>query len=183
METGKFAELNQPGHDHLDIDVRRVMAQVHQAECFGSQLTRTIVARPPIVDYCRIKRRLVKLVLDKDKPVVRQSVVNLAHALKVALERAPEVLLAWIIPTVTDPNCMCFGAECSSDLDAFEVVLDGLPAHRFIGMRKAAEFVGEILSGLILKSVRVHRVKVQSALRGKLSQLSNVIRLVPGNVQ
>src|SRR5260370_2502654 len=119
METGQFAELNQPGYDHLDIDVGRVMAQVHKAECFRSQLTRAVVARPPIVDYGRIKSRLVKFVLDEYTPIVGHCIVDFAQALKVALERAPEVLLAWIIPTVTDPNCMCFGAQGSSDPVAF----------------------------------------------------------------
>jgi hypothetical protein len=30
VETGQLAELDQPRHDHLDVDVRRVVAEVHE---------------------------------------------------------------------------------------------------------------------------------------------------------
>src|SRR5882672_1423804 len=111
--------------------------------------------------------------LDKNAPFVGQRGVNLAHASEVAFECATKVLLAREIPAVADPNRMGCRAQRFADLNAFEVVFDGLPAHSFVGMRKATEFVRES-SRLILKGVRVHRVEVQSALRGKLSQLSGV---------
>ena len=152
METGQFAELNQPGHDHLDIDIGRVMAQVNQAASLWAKLARAIISRAPIVVHSRVKCRLVILVLDEDAPIVRQRFVNFAHALKVALERAPEVLLSREISTVADPNCMRFRAECFPNLDAFDIVFDGLAAHSFVGMRKATEFIRQF-PRLILKGI------------------------------
>src|SRR5438132_9762731 len=104
MKPRQFAELNQPRDDHLNIHVGRVMAQIDQAERLRPQLARAVIARSPVVDYGRIKSRLIKLMLDKNAPVVGQRDVNLAHALEVAFERAAEVVLAGKIPAVTDPD-------------------------------------------------------------------------------
>ena len=79
--------------------------------------------------------------LDKNAPVVGQRGVNLAHAFEVAFQCAAEVLLAGKIPAVADPDRVGFRAQRFADLDAFDVVLDGLLAHRLVGMRQTSEFV------------------------------------------
>src|SRR5207253_1028045 len=117
------------------------MAQIDQAERLRSQLARAVIARAPVVDYGRIKSRLIKLMLDKNAPVVGQRDVNLAHALEVAFERMAEVLLAGKIPAVTDPDRVGLRTERFADLNAFDIVLDGLLAHRRFGMSKASASV------------------------------------------
>ena len=47
-------------------------------------------------------------------------------------------------------------------MDAFEIVLDRLPAHGRIGVAERAELVGELLAGRVLESVRVHRVEAEA---------------------
>src|SRR5438105_4511371 len=153
MKARQFAELNQPPDDHLNVHVGRVMAQIDEAERLRPQLARAVIARPPIVDDHRIKSRLVKLMFDKDAPVVRKSSVNLAHAFEIAFERASEVLLARKISTVTDPDGVGFRAQRFSNLNTFDVVFDGLLAHGRFRMREAPEFVRVFLSWLILKGI------------------------------
>ena len=73
VEPAELAELDQPRHDHLDVDVRRVVAEVDQARRLFAQLARAVVARAPVVDDGRVERRLVELVLDEQPPVVGQA--------------------------------------------------------------------------------------------------------------
>src|SRR5690606_11773969 len=69
-----------------------------------------------------------------------------------------------------------------ADLDAFEVVLDRLPAGGGIGMAERAELVGMRLAGCVGERVGVHGVEAESEARGRLLQPVR-IRLVPGDVQ
>src|SRR6185369_3193258 len=64
MKTRELTKLNQPRDDHLDIDIRRVVTEVNEAERFWTKLPGAVVTRAPIVYDCGIERRLVKLVLD-----------------------------------------------------------------------------------------------------------------------
>ncbi len=66
------------------------------------------------------------------------------------------------ITAVADPDRVGLGAELLADLDALQVVLDGLLAHGVIGVRQASELVREFLSGMILKRVGVHGVEAQA---------------------
>src|SRR5689334_22116160 len=102
------------------------MAKVNQAEGLWTQLARTVVTRSPIVDDGRIKRGLVKLVLDKYTPVVGERGVNLAHTFEIVFQRAPKILLTGKVSTVADPNGVRLRAERSSNLNALDVVRDGL---------------------------------------------------------
>src|SRR5437660_6869682 len=183
MKASQFAELNQPRDDHLDVHVGRVVAQINEADRFRPKLAGAVIARPPIVDYRRIERRLIKLMLDKNPPIVGQRSVNLTHAFEIALERAAEVLLAGKIPAVADPDRVGFRAQRFPDLNAFEVVFDGLLAHQVFGMSKASEFVRVFLSWLILERVGVHRVEMQAALPGILAQVAGVVWFVPRDMQ
>ena len=69
MKPRKFAELDQAGDNHFNINVGSVVAEVDQAERLGPKLARAVVARPPIVDYRRVEGRLVEFVLQKHAPV------------------------------------------------------------------------------------------------------------------
>ena len=91
--------------------------------------------------------------------------------------------LAGEIPAVADPNRQRFGAEYFTDLDAFDVVFDGLASHGCVGMRQASKPIGERLIGLILESVRVHRVKMESALTREPPEIRSIFRFVPWDVQ
>src|SRR5205809_3333335 len=100
-----------------------------------------------------MKSRFIKFMLDKNAPVVGQRSINLAHAFEVAFKRAAEVLLAAKIPAVADPDRVGLRTERFADLNAFDIVLDGLLAHRLLRMSEASEFVRVLLSRLILKGV------------------------------
>src|SRR5262245_46993969 len=122
MKSGELPKLNQPRDDHFDINVRRMMAQVDQAECFWSKFTGAVIAGSPIVDNRRIKGRFIKLVLHKHSPVAGERGVNLAHALEVTVQRMTEVLLAGEIAAIGNPDGVRFGAQRLSDLNAFDIV-------------------------------------------------------------
>jgi hypothetical protein len=66
----KLAELDQARDDHLDVDVGRVVAEVHERERLVAQLARAVIARAPVVQHRRVERRLVQLVLDEHAPAV-----------------------------------------------------------------------------------------------------------------
>src|SRR5437762_8929663 len=116
MKAGELPELNQARHDHLDIDVRRVMSEVDEAERFRPQFARAVITGAPIIDDRGVERRFVKLVLDKDAPVIGQRVINPAHAFKITFERVAKMLLTRKIPAVTDPNRMRLRAERFAEL-------------------------------------------------------------------
>jgi hypothetical protein len=44
VEARELAELDQPGHDHLDVDVLRVVPEVHERAGPLSELARAVVA-------------------------------------------------------------------------------------------------------------------------------------------
>ena len=72
VEAAELAELDQPGDDHLDVDVRRVVAEVDQAVGLGAELRGDQVVGAPVLHHGRVERRLVHLVLGEEAPVVRQ---------------------------------------------------------------------------------------------------------------
>src|SRR5215207_8601762 len=122
VEAGELAELDEARDDHLDVDVRRVVAEVYEAERLRPQLERAVVARAPVVDDRRVEGRLVELVLDEEPPVRRQGGVDVAHALKVQLKHAAEVLLAGEVPAVADPDRVRLRPDFLTELDALDVV-------------------------------------------------------------
>ena len=72
MEAAELAELDQPRDDHLDIDVRRVVAEVDQAIGLRPQFLGDDVVGAPVLHDRRIEGRLVHLVLAEQPPVFRQ---------------------------------------------------------------------------------------------------------------
>src|SRR6185369_2279439 len=70
MKTRQLTKLNQPRDDHLDIDIGCVVTEVNQAERFWAKLAGAVVTRAPIIYDCGVERRLIKLVLDEDAPII-----------------------------------------------------------------------------------------------------------------
>src|SRR5206468_1299919 len=93
LVAGELPELDEAGHDHLDVDVGRVMAQVDERERPLAQLARAIIAGAPVVDAGGIEGRLVQLVLDEEPPALRKGAVDVAHAVEVPLEGLSQVHL------------------------------------------------------------------------------------------
>ena len=67
MKAGEAADANQARDDLLDVDVRRVMAEIDEAMRLGPERLRRHQARSPIGDHGRIERRLVELVFEKQR--------------------------------------------------------------------------------------------------------------------
>src|SRR5438093_1614298 len=141
MESAKFAELNQTSDDHLDVDVRRVMPEINETECSWPEFARAVIARPPVIDHRRVESRLIELVLEKDTPVVGYCFIDRAHTLDVAIEGPPEIQLSGKIPAVGNPHGVRFRAQRLPNLDALDVVFDGLAAYGRVRMRETPEFV------------------------------------------
>src|SRR5436190_23855101 len=135
MEARQFAELNQARNYHFDVYVGCVMTQVNETKGPRAELARTVVAGAPVINYRRIESRFVKLVFDKDPPVVRQRGVDLAHAFEIARERAGEMLLPRVISAVAHPDRMRCRTQRLSNLDALDVVRHGLCAHFRVDVR------------------------------------------------
>jgi hypothetical protein len=144
---------------------RRVVPQVDERERARPQLAGAVVARAPVVEHGRVEGRLEELVLDEQPEVVGQRRVDRAQALEIALERAPEVDLAREVAAVADPDRVRARAELHAELEAVEVVLDGLASHGRVRVRQASELVRQLLSELVLEGVRVHRVDEEPARR------------------
>jgi hypothetical protein len=91
--------------------------------------------------------------------------------------------LAREVAAVPDPDRVRARAQLAAELDAVHVVRDRLLAHGPLGVAQAAELVRQLLPGLVLEGVGVHRVEEEPASLGVGHQLARVLRLVPGDVQ
>ncbi len=87
------------------------------------------------------------------------------------------------VGAVADPHGVGTGAELRADLEALEIVLDGLVADRLVGVTQAAELVGVLLSRLILEGIGVGGVDEQAPGRRKRLQLRRALGAIPRNVQ
>ena len=71
-----FPNWIEPRDDHLDVDVRRVVAEIDEREARSPKLPGAVVARAPVVQHRRVEGRLVELVLDEQPPAVGQRRVD-----------------------------------------------------------------------------------------------------------
>ncbi len=142
MEAAQPAELDEARHDHLDIDIGRMMAEIDQAPGVLAEAGGGQVIGPPILDHGRIEGRLVHLVLGEQLPALRQTSIDLPHRIQIALEGLGEVALAGEVGAVGDPDRERLGSDRLADLDAFQIVLDRLGPRRRIGVGERAELVG-----------------------------------------
>ena len=102
---------------------------------------------------------------------------------EIALEGAREMALAGEIRAVADPDGQRLRADLAAEMDAFEIVLDGLQADGLIRMAERPELVGKLLAGRILEGVGVHRVEAKAQRFRLLLQLGGVGDPVPGDMQ
>src|SRR5207237_3215593 len=156
--------------------------EVKEADRLRPHLARAVIAHTPVVDDRRVEGRLVELMLDEEPPVRGQSLVDVAHAVEVQLKHATKVLLTGEVSAVADPDRVSLRADLLPQLDALDVVLDGLPADGRVRVCERAVLVGLRLVDLILKRVRVHRVEVQAARARELDERVGGLRLVAGDV-
>ena len=159
MEAAEPLRMHQARDDHFDVHVRRVVAEIDEAERLGPERLRRHERAAPVLDDGRVERGLVHLVLDEHAPVVGQRRVDLLLRFEIAIERAAEMRLAGKIGAVADPHRERLRAELLAGGDAVDVVRDRLGANRRVGVREAAVLVRQRLSGLILERVRVHRIE------------------------
>src|SRR5262245_19661899 len=76
MKAAELAELDEPCDDELDVDVRRVVAEVDQRLGLRSQLAHAVITGSPVVEHRRVERGLIEFVFDEQPPAVRHSRVN-----------------------------------------------------------------------------------------------------------
>ncbi len=183
MEAAQPAELDQPRHDHLDVDGRRMVAEIDQAEGLRAEAGGGEIARAPVLDDGGVEGGLVDLVLDEQPPIRRQAGIDRARGIQVALEAGGEMLLAGEVGAIADPDRERLRAQRPADLDAFQIVLDRLAAGRGIGVAEAAELVGTALARLILEGVGVHGIEAQAQGSPLRAQGGEIGHLVPGDVQ
>ena len=153
-------------------------------KAFGPELARAVVARAPVVEHGRVEGRLVELVLDEHAEAVGQRRVDRAQALEVALERAAEVDLAREVPAVADPDRVRARAELHARARGSGRCARP-PARRTAGSAwvRLPNLYEQLLPGLVLERVRVHRVEEEPARRRVRLELGRALGLVPRDVQ
>src|SRR4029450_4039622 len=105
-----------------------------------------------------IERGLVLLVFQEQPPRVRHGPVDFSETVQISIEGTARVHLAGKIASVSYPDRERVGTERFPDLDALEIVVDGLTPDIRVNMREASEFIGQALVRLVLKRIGVHRV-------------------------
>ncbi len=183
MEAPEPPGVDQPGHDHLDVHVRRMVAQVHQAAGLGAECLRREQRAAPVLDDRRVERRLVHLVLDQQQPVLRQRPVDGRGRVQVPLKGARQMLLARKVAAIADPQGQGVGPECLADADAIDVVRDRLSPHTGIGVCQATVLVGQRLPRPVLKGVGVDGIETEPESRRLLLQPRQILGPVPGEMQ
>jgi hypothetical protein len=91
---------------------------------------------------------------------------------------ARELLLAGVVGAVGEPDLQVTGAGGIHDVDAFEVVIDGLLADRRVGVGEGSELVVIVLEGVRVDGAEGHTVVGCESTEGGV-----VLDFVPGNVQ
>nr|GEU28680.1 hypothetical protein [Tanacetum cinerariifolium] len=183
VETAQLAELRKTRHDHFDVGVGRVVAQIHQALGLVAQRLRAGKAGAPVGNGGGIERRFEQFMFDQQVPVGRQRRVDLARAFQVAFQRAAQVVLAGEVGAVAHPHRQRLGPERVTEFDAFDIVRHGLSAGGRADGRQAAVFVAVLLARLILEGVGVDGVEIQAVGLRLLAQGLRIRHLIPREVQ
>ena len=142
VEAAELFRMDEARDDHLDVHVRRMVAEVDEAEGPRSKRLRGKERRAPILDHGRIEGRLVHLVFEEEPPIRRQPGIDRRRQFEIALEGPGEMALAREVGAVADPNGQRLRAELFAERDAVEIVPDCLLAHGAIGVRERTELVG-----------------------------------------
>ena len=104
METAQFSELYEAGNDHLDIYVRRMMAEIDQAEGTVAGFLRYDLFLPPFLNDGKIEGGLVLFVSRKQPPVIGKFSVDSTHGVQIALKGFGKIHLTGKIGAVADPD-------------------------------------------------------------------------------
>ena len=179
VEAAELAEAGEAGDDLLDVDGRRVVAEVDQALGLRPEVLGGETAAAPVGNHRRIEGRLEQLVLEQHAPVVGQRAIDRRGRIEIAVERARQARLAGEIRAVADPHRQRLRAQRAADLDALDIVGDRLLAHRLVGMGERAELVRQRLARLVLEGVGVDGVERETVALRRLAQLGVVLDLVP----
>ena len=99
------------------------------------------IARAPVAEDHRVERRFVRFVLEKQAPAGRQLLIDGPEAVEIAIEGLAEMQLTGKVAPIADPHGMRSGAQAQPDLQALEILFDGLTSHGLVDMRQAAVFV------------------------------------------
>src|SRR5215472_17177555 len=134
MKAPELSEPREAGDDLFDVRALRMVPEVHKALRLVAELLRGDEAGAPVRDHRRVEGGLVELVLHEHPPIGWQRRVYLAHRVEVAIESRALILLARKIRSVGDPDRNRRRSQLLANLDAIDVVLDGLFANRRFGM-------------------------------------------------
>ena len=159
------------------------MAKVDQAFRLGTEFLRGEDRGAPIRNHGRIERRFKHLVLKQHPPIVRQSVVDFARGIEVAIEASGKILLPRKIGTVADPYRQVGRAELAADFDAFDVMFDRLTARAGVLRGERAVGISMNLAQLVLERVGIYRVPAKFQCGGFLAQRLEITDLVPRKVR
>src|SRR5262249_31675082 len=89
-----------------------------------------------------------------------------------------EIVLAWIVRSVGEPEAEDRGADAAGDLDALAAVVECPCTHLLVRVAQAPEPVV-----VVAERVRVDRADPESALGCVLRQSGPVVDAVPGDVE
>ena len=125
-----------------------------------------------------IEGRLEELVFEHDPLIAAEPVVDLLQRVGETVLPAAHIGLARVVGTLGEPDLQVARAGGVHDVDAFEVVVDRLAAHRVVIVGEAAEFVVVVLEGVGVDGAELHALVARM-----LAQGGEVVDLVPRDVQ
>ena len=169
--------VEEQRHDVLDVDLFGVVAEVDQDLRPLAEPLAHGEGRAPVGEVGVVEGRLVRLVLQEHPHALGHGRVDLVQALDHPVAALREGVLARVVRAVGEPQGEDVGARLARDLDAFEEVVRGLPAHARVRVADAAELV----LGL-LEEVGVDGPDAQSQGLGVAFQFAVVVDPVPRDV-
>src|SRR5829696_2341526 len=173
----------QARDDELDVRARQMMSEIDETLRTVAERLREQQRRTPVLYHRGVERRLVRLVLSEQSPVVRCRSVDLLQTFPHAIEAPTQRRLSWKIRAVREPDRDGLRPDQLADLDHAQMMLDRLAPHRRVGIAERAELIAQALARLILKGVRVHRVEPDAQPSCVVEHFIDVVELVPRDVE
>lgn len=141
MKARQFARVYQARHDHFNIGIGCVVAQIDQTARLGSQALRRQQTRTQVLDHSSLHGGLEQLVFEEHVLIVRKSITDLPGTNQIALECAAQMTLAGKVSAIANPHSQGLTAELLANVDALQGVRDRLGTHARVGVRQATKFV------------------------------------------
>jgi hypothetical protein len=136
------------------------------------------VVGSPVGNLHLIERRLEEFVLEHESLVLADPLVNLRERVSEAVLTSAHVVLARVVGSVGEPDLQVARSCLVHDIDAIEVVVNGILADLRVGVGDAPELVI-----LVLESVPVGGPEHDASLDGMLREIRVSVDLVPRDVQ